>query len=143
MSLSVEELLKPRYKVIAPFPRGFLPVGTVFILDNESVIAALPNGKKKITSSYYYSEPEECPNIFKELKFWEERRKEDLPKYIKYVDDKGTEFEKTICLEVKEWIIDDEYTRPDDFGVLAFKDLISTPITLEEYNAYQSSIKDK
>lgn len=75
--MSVEELLKPRWKVIADYP------GSEFILneilsesEKNQIIYYSDDGKHYISPEYY-------PAIFQPLKWWEQRSIEDIPKYIK------------------------------------------------------------
>ena len=66
--MTTEELLKPRYKVVLAYPHSWIEVGE--IIENNFDIFNL----------------KDYPKIFKELKWWEERENEDLPKYLK-IDD--------------------------------------------------------
>lgn len=66
--MTTEELLKPRYKVIADYPHSWFTIGEI-IQDNFV----------SLSLKLY-------PNIFKELKWWEKREVEDLPKYLKIGD---------------------------------------------------------
>ncbi len=81
-----EELLIPRYKVIAEHPSSRLKLGQVFHLDQIN-----PEGK---WHQYTEAEPVHLeedshvkyPAIFKRLEWWEERNIEDMPKYLKVFD---------------------------------------------------------
>lgn len=64
--MTTEELLKPRYKVIAEYPQSYLKVGDIFEADNVT----------KFMANY--------PHLFKPLAWWEERKVEDMPEYVKY-----------------------------------------------------------
>ena len=61
-TLSVEELLKPRYKCIADFPDSSWIIGEITTDGNWS---------------------EKYPDVFRELEWWEHRNPEEMPKYVK------------------------------------------------------------
>lgn len=75
MALSKEQLLKPRYKVIADYPKSLYKVGD--ILDagwrSEDCIYCDTEGPRW---RHY-------PHLFKPLQWWEERKVEDMPQYLK------------------------------------------------------------
>lgn len=79
--MNKEQLLKPRWKVIADFPDSDYKVGSI---------------EDRDWCKYVNSEDEtdgivwkisDFPHLFKELNWWEERKIEDLPNYIKIVDE--------------------------------------------------------
>lgn len=94
MQHSPNKFERKRYKLISDYPRNNLPVGLIFEFDVEAVWLILndeyyfdckdwPMG---VASSYYFASIIDCekyPNIFKELQWWEDRKPEDLPKYVK------------------------------------------------------------
>lgn len=65
-----EELLKDRYEVIAPYPGGIYKEGDL----------VQPHPFYGFDTFPY---PEKYPHLFKKIGWWEKRRIEDLPKYIK------------------------------------------------------------
>lgn len=87
--MTKEELMKPRYKVIEGYPNMNFNIGEVITLsigDDERFETA------GVKEPYCYhngngatSEWElKCfPKIFKPMKWWEERKLEDMPMYIK------------------------------------------------------------
>lgn len=77
--MTIEELLKPRYKVIAKYPESRFGVDEIL----TQWIGNIFVGKNPYT---VLSNPNDYPAIFKELKWWQEREIEDLPKYLK-IDD--------------------------------------------------------
>lgn len=80
--MNTEELLKPRYKVIADYPNSPYTVGDVYKF------------KKKLRNSFYEKEngfspanlyaPDQYPHLFRKLEWWEERNETDLPQYVKH-----------------------------------------------------------
>lgn len=79
--LSKEQLLIPRYKVIAYYPNSKFPIGTILTLDKYS--------SGKWWHEYTDDEPihledgdNRFPAIFKPLEWWERRSIEDLPEYL-------------------------------------------------------------
>jgi hypothetical protein len=87
--MTKEELLKPRYIVIAHFPYsgykiGDIICGNIFQLYNEDYI-------KHECASY--------PALFNSIGWWEERDEKDMPEYVKY---KGTDYLRYGCPQVNE-----------------------------------------
>jgi hypothetical protein len=76
--MTVEELLKPRYKVIADYPGNhYGNIGT--ILDRDW--AQYPNDDETQPAIWRISQ---YPHLFKKLKWWEERKLNDMPDYLGY-----------------------------------------------------------
>ena len=69
--LTVDDLLKPRYKVIADYPNSGDMVGKVY---EAETCRALDYYKK-------------YPNIYKELAWYEERSEEEMPQFVKTLND--------------------------------------------------------
>jgi hypothetical protein len=67
--MTPEELLRPRYKVIAEFPR---------IEDFEG--CEIDNIIITLSEDNLY---EKYPHLFKKLGWWEDRKEEDMPMYLK------------------------------------------------------------
>lgn len=72
MSLSVEELLKPRYKVIADFPWSIYKIGDIINSDILAIGARYRNGLNNF------------PAIFKKLEWYEDREYKELPQFIRH-----------------------------------------------------------
>lgn len=75
--MTVEDLLKPRYKVIADFPMSICKVGEILE----------PQGKyfPVIEGGYWNIEIYKYPHLFKKLEWWEEREESDMPEYVKVI----------------------------------------------------------
>lgn len=89
----IEELLKPRYEVIAPYPayRGHgIEVGDILTDpgDNECV----RNQKGQAVVAFHW---DMFPHLFKPLQWWEKRSVEEMPEYVK--NEEGEVF------KIKEW----------------------------------------
>lgn len=82
---NVEELMKPRVKVTAPYPGSKIPVGTILVpnrfdgKDNGQWVTTDPEDKNCL----YGFDPLLYPHLFKPLEWWEERDKNDMPMYLK------------------------------------------------------------
>lgn len=122
-----------RYKVIDKYPKSEFPIGTILIWDIESAYIML-NGKyhsteqwpMALTSSYYLDQilkVKDYPNIFKKLKWYEDRLDEDMPQYIKGPHDEVFTYDK------EKFTLDDM----DNF----------LPATQEEYKAYANKYHGK
>lgn len=82
--MTTEELLKPRWKVIADFPGSLLSIGEILTNlkyhqepDDYSIRIQTELGELGIF-------PSEFPAVFKELEWWQERDEKDMPKYVRY-----------------------------------------------------------
>lgn len=69
-TMTVEDLLKPRYKVIADYPGSNFNIGD--ILHNPEYF-----DKRNSNLNKY-------PAIFKPLSWWEDRKPEEMPEYVKF-----------------------------------------------------------
>ena len=76
--MTTEELLKPRYKVIADYPNCTFSVGQVLVQDDKEE-TDFWTGDQLYTDRY----PKQYPHLFKKLEWWEERKPEDMPEYVK------------------------------------------------------------
>lgn len=65
--MTVEELLKPRYRVSQDFPTSEFNVGSILY---DDVVFSQEFKIKKY------------PNIFKKIEWWEFRNKNDMPEYV-------------------------------------------------------------
>lgn len=75
--MTKEELLKPRYKVIADYPDRAFEMNMP--LEYNVVDSCFDNSK----ASGVTIEPDNYPAIFKTLEWWEEREEKDMPEYVK------------------------------------------------------------
>lgn len=76
--MTKEQLLKPRWKVIADFPDSDYVVGNIEDRDWSKYV-----NEEDETDGIVWS-ISNFPHLFKELEWWEERAIEDLPDYVKY-----------------------------------------------------------
>jgi hypothetical protein len=132
--MTPEELLKPRYKVIADYPHSPLRINDILTL------AAGPTdlwdcdrtGKRQLLN------PADYPAIFKPLQWWEERKPEDMPEYVKDKDNKGRRAYRVLdkSHDFQIWhqdnTIEFRFVYPNGYRWI--------PATLEEYNEYLSTI---
>lgn len=70
--MSIEELLKPRFKVIADWlGNDCFIVGDIFF--DDDIRRTTKKWKNAVFSGF--------PHLFKKLEWWEERKKSDMPEY--------------------------------------------------------------
>ena len=92
--MTVEELLKPRYKVIAQYPNTPYEISDlVNISDDGNLFHAIttwvgPDGQLIEQQKYYHSIEtlQKYPHLFKQLEWWEDRKLEEMPEYVKRVN---------------------------------------------------------
>jgi hypothetical protein len=88
--MTPEELMKPRYKVIADYPSNEFEVGQVIEFDTKQkwFTGELDWVSKTTKTKYGYSQfsikkIDNFPVVVKKLDWWEEREIEDMPEYVK------------------------------------------------------------
>lgn len=130
--LSKEELMKPRYKVVADYPGNGFKVG--------DILPDCWDGKEfpEAIIDHSLDEVPKYPHLFKPLAWWEGRLPEDMPEYIK--DEDGQIF------KVAEYSNGDyirlyknfgDYERP--IGGHSLYEL--TPATIEDFNQFHKQIQ--
>lgn len=138
--MTVEELLKPRYKVIADYPSS--PFFINDILPNALKEWQRDNERTKAT----LNECEKYPAIFKKLEWWEEREIEDMPEYLK--DDNGVykcrnwhyqsrKSPDLIALEIYNFEPERSGSGWSEKYLLTIRYKNILPATKEEYDAYE------
>lgn len=82
--LTVEELLKPRYEVIALYPDCDFKIGQIIEFEDRD-----EKGILTFRESEYWSPQDfdNYPHLFRKLSWWEKRSVEEMPEYVK--DEKG------------------------------------------------------
>lgn len=87
--MNTENLLAPRYKVIADYPRSKFTVGDplekyVFKTSELGVYTYVTNIEIPLQGANEKPEyVESMPHIFKPLSWWEDRNPDDMPEYVK------------------------------------------------------------
>jgi hypothetical protein len=147
--MSTEELLKPRYKVIADWPMNHF-----YEVDDIIEMKLMPNGKYWNGEDSYYlteKEMEKHPHLFKKLEWWEERKIEDMPDYLCCVCTDFIKFVKGQIIKVEKhqsntfnkyvpylFISKEKQSHEAVTNCFLYKDFY--PATEEEYNRNQQSI---
>ncbi len=90
--MSTEDLLKPRYKVIADYPMAFYGVGQVISCLRDNTARVLEGECWTIDLGMY-------PHLFRKLSWHEDRLPEEMPRFIK-VPTEGDSFE---YYEIIKW----------------------------------------
>lgn len=91
--MTKEELLKPRYIVIADYPnytgtKYAHNKGDIIVFDDDNnVVLWKENGNDGTLCEH--SHFIDYPCIFRALKWWEERKPEDMPEYLIWTDNKN------------------------------------------------------
>src|SRR6185503_13287789 len=77
----VEDLLKPRYKVIADYP------------DSEYNVGEIICNMITVQNSEWF---DQYPHIFKKLEWWEERKESEMPDYVSFSYEGKTTIDKIV-----------------------------------------------
>lgn len=126
MSLTTEQLMQPRWEVIADYPGSAFKVGQILL--------------KKLGRL----NPDKYPGIFQRLAWWEFRTKNDMPEYLRIIseingsDNRGHVF-KAIPGAYNKHIA--EGYSEDGKGFDNILIYCFSPATEEEYNTYQAQKK--
>jgi argonaute-like protein implicated in RNA metabolism and viral defense len=117
--MKIEELLQPRFKVIANFPDSTRNIGDIIYVDNK---------KEKYWSENYEKWLSTFPHLFKKLEWFEDRKIEDLPEYLK--DEFGVDKVLEYKLNINQVVCSNKDS-------LFFTEFIGNyqPSTKEEYEA--------
>lgn len=86
--MTTEELLQPRYKVIADYPGNVAYVGEIY----EDDICIRWNEQKF----------KKYPHLFRKLEWWEERDEKDMPEYVKCEFEGNVTVYKIVYWNLKE-----------------------------------------
>jgi hypothetical protein len=109
-----EQLLKPRYKVVADFPFNPFTIGQIIkmevfgIPDNADIKEPCWQSEKiekstGVSTIWYEPFFIRYPHLFKELAWWEDRLPEEIPLYVRYGEwDKPHSIYKIVSLDLKE-----------------------------------------
>lgn len=135
-----EELLKPRYKVIAHYPCNPYKIGHVFTFDKMHPYSGLSvEFSGNVVAPEYFKN---YPHLFQKLEWWEEREEKDMPEYLKFSEEK----EDVAIWEVESWnknVAGVFYPKSKDENGNDFLSIewyfykqTSKPATKEEYISY-------
>ncbi len=90
--MTTEELLKPRYKVVADFWRNPFKVGEILMPREQGKVWQPLLGISILEDDLWEALTEnKYPHIFDKLGWWQERKPAQMPKYVK--DEAGEVFE--------------------------------------------------
>jgi hypothetical protein len=88
--MTKEELLQPRYKVIADYPFNPYNIGDLVEMTATRVKLTVTsewsdfnNSMVSVENYVPFSRLNEFPALFKKLEWWEDRKVEDMPGYLK------------------------------------------------------------
>lgn len=79
--MTAEELLRPRYKVIADYPGNTFDVGTVLYKMNKTHGWLSPCNN--INIGMHIEAAKKYPHLFEPIPWYADRKPEDMPEYVK------------------------------------------------------------
>lgn len=100
--MTTEQLLKPRYEVIADYPFNPYQIGDLVenIADTSVFLYARIKDVDHLSSSSEILD--KYPHLFRKLNWWEKRKAEDMPKRLMCKAIPGD----TEIIEIQEWDMD-------------------------------------
>ncbi len=140
--MTVEQLLMPRLKVEIDYPDNDFSVGEIIEFPNksnfytgteewETRLCGKP-GRRSMRCIKFF---DPYPHIFRPMLWYEDRKPEDMPEYVKIIED-GT-VSKVLDWETRQ-LLDHPYI--DRLGSSLSHIL---PATLSDYTTYLQSLTDK
>lgn len=141
--MTPEELMKPRYKVIADYPGCPFKVGQV--LEKVKTVS----GKWFVRGMFY--QPDDYPANFKKMQWWEERKPDDMPEYIKFAHSGAVYKISKWKPSMQSWHIKNETDETDGTDITEafasidwhFQSDKCIPVTAAEYEAYLQTLTVK
>lgn len=139
--MTPEELMKPRYKVIADYPGCPYEIGTILYVDEHGELYSPIAGYSQSAVKIMQKEVDKFPHLIKLCTWWEDRMPEDMPEYVNVDHSRGDWVEFTIehIDGVNRWW---DFNEKGECYSYRLKNggghLISymSPATEAEYNAY-------
>lgn len=130
-----EELLKPRYKVIADYPGCKFKIGNILTYVREIAQTYDLWRNEKTGVEIIYSGFGAFPHLFKKLEWWEDREPGEMPEYVKGYDRvyKMVKWTHNACGEYF-----DEVEQAPNRVMFEMKNII--PATAAEYDEYVKSL---
>ena len=124
--MTPEELMKPRYKVIADYPQSKIKVGDIYTPPVNDEIDSFWN---------------KYPHLFKQLQWWEERLPEEMPEYVRWLFDerKDSKSMDGYVVKVRGWMQNGYSVLTQQGDVIASQ--FFAPATESEYNTFIESKK--
>lgn len=135
--MSVEELLKPRYKVEGPYPGSRYKVGDMVESLGENRFDLYKDG---VT---YYNEPElkKYPQLFRLMNWWEDRRPEDMPEYVRIVKTTASGLPCHSIHKVDKYLKRSCYVKYGEFFSFNLSCFNTEPATIADYETYLTTNK--
>lgn len=130
--MTPEELMIPRWEVIAGYPGSLFTVGEILTQWSVRADTASPNrdGLKNVR------QPGKYPGVFRPLSWWEHRTIEQMPKYVK-IDKSNHQ------TEVPEWVMQPDYYPhapylwdDPEYPETQYSAMFFLPATEQEYKDY-------
>jgi hypothetical protein len=134
--MTPDELMKPRFQVIADYPGSLIKPGDLLVdgmIDNKPVWQQMRNGIRLSNSVHG---PEFYPHLFKLIEWWERRSPEEMPEYVKEGEIVNKATWKTEYKGITMKLDSGEQWRATNNTMCFFE-----PATLEEYTQYINSKK--
>lgn len=135
------DLLAPRYKVVAKWPGGY-EIGTILHSDNAGELWNEVAGYCWSNCGIREKDVEKYPALLRKLEWWEDRKPEELPPYIRIKD---------VIHKVSRWALNmsgdllpwkSGFTEHNEYPTIIITynwRRSAQPATEEEYNAYLAS----
>lgn len=130
--MTPEELMKPRYKVIADYPKSIYLIGNIINAGTTSEDCIYCDREGPRMRHY--------PHLFKKLEWWEERKIEEMPEYVKGISPNDLVYKMVKWTHNTSGEYFDEIEQCPNRVMFVMKYII--PATREEYEQYTNKQKE-
>lgn len=145
MALSVQDLMNPRYKIIADYPGCSFPLGEILIPDKAGELYSITAGYSWSVTRIMEKDVRKFPHLVKPLQWWEERSESEMPEYIRINQTWVVKAKKHYVAHPRYGEKGKWFEAADSSAIEPFYaySSVSGPATETEYNDYLQSLKQK
>jgi hypothetical protein len=109
----MSDLLVPRYKVIADYPGCPYDIGVILIADENGELYNETYGYTQSAIKIMAKDAERFKHLVKPLQWWEERKPEEMPEYVKCLKYPGPPLIEGAVYKIQEWLDGDGKSKND------------------------------
>ena len=133
--MTVEELLMPRYKVIADYFHSPYELGDY--LEKVTDVRFIVTKHCSTQTLAHIETLNKMPHLFKELEWWEERESSDMPMYLKLtdmVDGKDDPIHDVVLKVIKHFSAGNGEWRDDSYRIFCADSYMTPTLKRTSYN---------
>lgn len=113
MKTTIDHLLTPRFRVIGDYPKAEFQAGSLLVKIQYATEEIYHIDKYASVGGMNLEEIQKYPNLFQQLQWWEERKEEEMPKYLKISKDLQLPAKEFDYYKVYKWHIEKLFAQID------------------------------